>query len=76
MKTSFFVGSVLFAAYVASAGTYTWTGAEDGRWTNPNNWAEGAVPGRYKVDGATVGQMGDVAVFGDNLTGAVGIPSE
>jgi len=55
---------------IASAGTYTWTGAVDGRWTNPANWAEGAVPGQYDTGAGRQGQMGDVAVFGDNLTGA------
>ncbi len=62
-------GCVCALACVVSADTYHWTGAVDGRWTNPNNWREGTVPGRYIDSGATVGQTGDVVVFGDNLTG-------
>lgn len=60
-------------AGVALAETYTWTGAENGFWTNANNWAEGTVPGRYftpKSPKAAVGQTGDATIFGDNLTGA------
>ncbi len=64
------VVAVSFAACTVFADTYHWTGAEDGRWTNPNNWQEKTVPGRYKdADGNTVGQKGDIVVFGDNLTG-------
>ncbi len=64
------VGCACVLACVASAETYHWTGAVDGDWTNPGNWQEGTVPGRYKdADGNTVGQTGDVVVFGDALTG-------
>ncbi len=63
-------GCVCALACVVSADTYHWTGAVDGRWTNPDNWQEGTVPGRYKdADGNTVGKICDVAVFGDALTG-------
>ena len=24
---------------------YTWSGAEDSNWNNPNNWVSGTVPG-------------------------------
>lgn len=63
-----------FAAGVAAArplvaGTYHWTGAVDGFWTNANNWAEGAVPGRYETSAGRAGAAGDTAVFGDALTG-------
>ncbi len=65
---------VAFAAGLAvalplAAGTYHWTGAEDGFWTNANNWAEGAVPGRYETPDGRVGAEGDTAVFGDALAG-------
>ena len=58
-----------FAAVASAAlaeGTFHWTGAEDGRWNNPNNWKEGAVPG-VVWDGETGTPSlptGDTAVFG------------
>ena len=63
------------ACVLAFAGdTCNWTGAENGFWTNANNWAEGRVPGRYFVpDGnggfLTNGTTGCTAVFGDQLSG-------
>lgn len=70
METKTVVGMVLTLPLMALGGTFTWTGAENGAWTNANNWAEGIVPGQYSTAGGRVGQMGDVAVFGDALTGA------
>ena len=61
------------SAFAAVSSTCHWTGAEDGFWTNANNWAEGTVPGRYLVpaDGyaATNGAPEGVAIFGDDLAG-------
>jgi hypothetical protein len=59
----------LAAARPLAAGTYHWTGAEDGFWTNANNWAEGKVPGRYETPAGRMGAAGDTAVFGDALKG-------
>ena len=59
----------LAAARPLAAGTYHWTGAEDGFWTNANNWAEGKVPGRYETSAGRMGAAGDTAVFGDALAG-------
>lgn len=59
----------LAAARPLAAGTYHWTGAEDGFWTNANNWAEGKVPGRYETSAGRMGAAGDTAVFGDALEG-------
>ncbi len=52
-----------------------WTGAEDGFFTNRQNWAANVVPGRYlALDGEgnliTNGVPGGTVIFGDNLTGA------
>lgn len=35
---------LLLSAATAGAATRTWTGAVSGLWSNPGNWAEGAVP--------------------------------
>lgn len=59
----------LAAARPLAAGTYHWTGAEDGFWTNANNWAEGTVPGRYETPTGRMGAAGDTVVFGDALKG-------
>ena len=59
----------LAAARPLAAGTYHWTGAEDGFWTNANNWAEGKVPGRYETSAGRMGAAGDTVVFGDALKG-------
>lgn len=59
----------LAAARPLAAETYHWTGAEDGFWTNANNWAEGKVPGRYETSAGRMGAAGDTAVFGDALAG-------
>lgn len=59
----------LAAARPLAAETYHWTGAEDGFWTNANNWAEGKVPGRYETSAGRMGAAGDTAVFGDALEG-------
>ena len=64
--------SIIGAAGIAWAETYNWTGAEDGFWTNRNNWAEGAVPGRYYTAAGgsmAVGKVGDTVIFGDGLKG-------
>ncbi len=70
-KTLFSSAGLLVASGVLSAfgGTFTWTGAEDGFWTNANNWAELRVPGQYETAGGRQGATGDVAVFGDGLAG-------
>lgn len=59
----------------AAAETYHWTGAENGFWTNANNWAEGTVPGRWYGRAAeghlvTNGAPCDVVYFGDAVKGA------
>ena len=59
----------LAAARPLAAGTYHWTGAVDGFWTNANNWAEGKVPGRYETPDGRMGAAGDTVVFGDALKG-------
>lgn len=40
------VKTVACAVALAASGAFaaTWTGSEDGFWTNRNNWAEGALP--------------------------------
>ena len=38
-------GAVMIGA--AQAGTYHWTGAVDGAWTNAAYWAEAKIPGQY-----------------------------
>ncbi|MCQ2391950.1 MAG: hypothetical protein MJ240_11055 [Kiritimatiellae bacterium] len=70
-----FILAALATALPAFA-AYNWTGAVDGYWTNANNWAEGAVPGRIKVPDAmqaggwcTNGVPTDIAIFGDALSG-------
>lgn len=48
----------------------TWTGSEDGFWTNRNNWAEKTVPGSYlDASGAKAGSVGDTVVFPAALDG-------
>ena len=47
----------------------TWTGAENGFWTNANNWVDGQVGGRWLVKDAggnlvTNGVKGSTAYFG------------
>ena len=73
MKKLVLVGVFVLSCLAGVAETYHWTGAEDGFWTNRNNWSEGTVPGRYLVpaDGyaATNGAPEGVAIFGDDLTG-------
>ena len=61
---------MLALASVGGAETLHWTGAQDGFWTNANNWAENKVPGQYYLpDGTLTGGWHDEAVFGDGLTG-------
>ncbi len=54
------------------AGTYHWSGAVDGCWTNAANWVENAVPGQYyDAQGSKAGAAGDTATFDSaTLTGA------
>lgn len=48
-----------------------WTGAgTDGNWTNPDNWKDGVIPGRYTSGDETLGAFGDTAVFGAVAAGA------
>jgi hypothetical protein len=56
----------------AQAGTYHWSGAVDGCWTNAANWAENAVPGQYyDATGSKTGATGDIVYFDSaTLTGA------
>lgn len=55
----------------AYGGVSHWSGAEDGHWTNRNNWVERIVPGRYAAPyGEREGTKGCTAVFGDGLDGA------
>lgn len=68
------VSGALICACGASV-TGVWTGAEDGYWTNANNWANGAMPGRVLgLDGGgnvvTNGVKGDTARFNGSETGA------
>ena len=37
------IASAMCVALGAWSGTCTWTGAENGFWTNANNWAEGGT---------------------------------
>ena len=58
------VGAVMAGA--AQAGTYHWTGAVDGAWTNANNWAEAKIPGQYyDATGTKTGAVGDTVYFDD-----------
>ena len=41
----------------------TSTYGQNAAWTDPSNWAEGIVPGRFVVDGVTNGCAGCTAVF-------------
>ena len=68
MKT-LILAVVAGASLVASAQTCTWTGAENGFWTNANNWAEISVPGRIRTPDGIVGDKGDKAVFNGSETG-------
>lgn len=70
-KTLFsFAGMLVASGFLSAAGdTCTWTGAENGFWTNANNWAELRVPGQYETSAGRQGTTGDVAVFGDGLAG-------
>ena len=71
MKKQLAVAVVASAVVCAKAETCTWTGAENGFWTNANNWAENKVPGQYYLpDGTLTGGWLDEAIFGDDLTGA------
>jgi len=59
------LASAAFCALVSFGETVcTWTGAEDAFWTNANNWAEGVVPGQYKVGTEVSGDLEYVAEFG------------
>ncbi len=50
----------------AQAGTFYWTGAVDGAWTNAANWAENQVPGQYyDATGTKTGAVGDTVYFDD-----------
>ena len=50
----------------AQAGTFYWTGAVDGAWTNANNWAEAKIPGQYyDATGTKTGATGDTVYFDD-----------
>ena len=70
MRKCALVVVALAAMGAVTAETCTWTGAENGFWTNANNWAEGRVPGQYYLpDGTLTGGWLDEAVFGDGLTG-------
>ena len=63
------MGAVMMGA--AQAGTYHWTGAVDGCWTNAANWAEAKIPGQYYgATGAKTGSVGDTVYFdSEKLTG-------
>lgn len=66
--------SILAMTFECSALVGHWSGAEDGFYTNANNWVEGVVPGRYlALNGegqlVTNGVTGASVVFGDDLTG-------
>lgn len=63
---------LLLGATAVNAGvSATWTGAQDGFWTNANNWAEGVIPGQYRdLAGNLAGAICGTATFGsDALTG-------
>ena len=66
------VKTVACAVALAAGGAFaaTWTGSEDGFWTNRNNWAENAVPRRYlDSSGAETGSYGEIASFTAALSG-------
>ena len=65
------IGAFLQVFGVASA---TWTGAENGFWTNANNWVDGQIAGRWLVKDAggnlvTNGVKGSTAYFGADAAG-------
>lgn len=79
MKCGAMVASVLFALMSSAAAPWsdtpvtchyigavkggTSTGGDFAEWTNPDNWAEGVVPGMYIENGVTNGCPGCTAVF-------------
>lgn len=55
----------------AEAKTCVWTGAgANGKWTNPDNWKDGEIPGRITVNSVLSGEGGDIAEFGAVAAGA------
>ena len=55
----------------ADAKTCFWTGAgANGKWTNPDNWKDGEIPGRITVNSVLSGEGGDIAEFGAVAAGA------
>ena len=71
------IGAFLQVSGVVSYAT--WTGAENGYWTNANNWVDGQIGGRWLVRDAggnlaTNGVKGSTAYFGaEGATGATTI---
>ncbi len=63
--------SVFCACAVAQAKTCHWSGmGPDNLWTNPDNWTEGEVPGRYDGSVLASGEDTDEAIFGPVSDGA------
>ena len=55
----------------ADAKTCVWTGVgANGKWTNPDNWQDGAIPGRITDNSVLSGEGGDIAEFGAVADGA------
>ena len=71
MKKALGVACVLMVGVVC-AGPATWTGAENGFWTNANNWVNGEIGGRWmsRDAGGTVVTNGDLG--GEVTFGAIG----
>ena len=65
-------GLVILSSGLAHSQTCVWTGAgANGKWTNPDNWRDGEIPGRINVSGGGIdGNKGDVAQFGPVADGA------
>lgn len=74
MKKLLAVAAVAASALLvvsAEAKTCVWTGAgANGKWTNPDNWKDGEIPGRITVSSVLSGEGGDIAEFGAVAAGA------
>ena len=65
------VAASMLLVVSAEAKTCVWTGAgANGKWTNPDNWKDGEIPGRITVSSVLSGEGGDIAEFGAVAAGA------
>ena len=70
-KKSLALAAAVCACVAAQAKTCHWSGmGSDNLWTNPDNWTEGEVPGRYDGSALTSGEDTDEAIFGSVADGA------